>query len=94
MATFVKLLCVASIFIWQTSTTANKTLTNTKWYGTFNVAWPMSGMLEFKKDTALLSIEGEVVEFKTYREKDTRLFFRKYMDKAPAAKKLAITNTR
>jgi len=77
MATFVKLFCVASIFIWQTSTTSNETLTNTKWYGTFNVPDPMTGMLEFKKDTVLLSIDGEVVESMTYKEKGDMLLLQK-----------------
>jgi hypothetical protein len=37
----------------------------------------MSGALEFKKDTVLLSIEGEVVESMTYMEKGDTLVFKK-----------------
>jgi len=88
MATIVKLLCIASIFIWQTSNTTTDTLTNTKWYGTFNVPGPMSGTLEFKKDTVLLSIEGEVVESMTYKEKGDTLFFQKIYGQSPCSEEI------
>lgn len=77
MATFVKLVWIASIFIWQTTSNADETLTNTKWYGTFNVPDPMSGTLEFKKDTVLLSIDGELIESMTYKEKGETLVLQK-----------------
>lgn len=83
MTTIVKLLCIASIFIWQSSTGTTETLSNTKWYGTFNVPGPMSGTLEFKKDTALLSIEGEVVESMTYKQKGDTLVFQKIYGQSP-----------
>ena len=85
MATFVKLLCIAFIFIWQTSTTANETLSNTKWHGTFNVPDPMSGTLEFKKDTVLLSIDGEVIESMTYKEKGDMLMLQKIYGQSPCS---------
>jgi hypothetical protein len=75
MGTIVKLLCITAIIAWQTSTT--ETLTNTKWSGSFNVPGPMSGTLEFKKDTVLLSIEGGVVESMTFKEKGDTLLFQK-----------------
>jgi hypothetical protein len=88
MATIVKLLCIAFIFIWQTSTTTTDTLTNTKWYGTFNVPGPMSGTLEFKKDTALLSIDGEVVESMTFKEKGDTLVFKKIYGQSPCSEEM------
>jgi hypothetical protein len=88
MATIVKLLCIASIFIWQTSTTTSETLSNTKWSGTFNVPGPMSGTLEFKKDTVLLSIEGEVVESMTYKEKGDTLSFQKIYGQSPCSEEI------
>jgi hypothetical protein len=83
MGTIVKLLCITAIIVWQTSTT--ETLTNTKWSGSFNVPGPMSGVLEFKKDTVLLSIEGEVVESMTFKEKGDTLLFQKIYGQSPCS---------
>lgn len=75
MGTIVKLFCIASIFVWRTS--ATEPLANTRWLGSFNVPGPMAGVLEFKKDTVLLSIDGEVVESMTFKEKGDTLVFQK-----------------
>lgn len=58
-------------------------LLNTKWKGIVFVPSPTQGILNFRKDTLLLTIENQVVETESYRMKGDTLILQKISGGSP-----------
>jgi hypothetical protein len=75
------LLLLAVIICFKSPAAAD--LVNTKWKGVLNAPGPEDGMLEFKKDSVLAYIGGQIIETSHYSLKGDTLMFQKLSGGSP-----------
>lgn len=71
------------LFIFLGTKTINAQIQNTSWKGVFNVPSPQACVLEFKTDTAIITLEGDVLETSMITIKGDTLTFQKLSGNSP-----------